>query len=709
VAAESTFTATRFFGDGKPLRDLEKPSAFTRRVVVSRSHPWLNDSLIRVALASICRSGLTAVISLGWLAGEARPADRVWTPLAQPNLEYPLDASWFDGSNWSSGVPGATDRAVFNAVNPPPNSPYQIYLGAFDKQIISPPQTIPFAAGTATVSTLDVQNNTWVFDFDPFNAPPNSASGNLTVAGAGNFVVGSQIDGGGLGSATLTVTGAGTLTSNGASLGLDASTSGTLTLSGSATVWNDTGDNGVSVGVSGHGILNINSGAQLNATLLSAAASAGSTGDVAINGGTFSGAAVWGTDGQSSLTITSGTALITGSDVALNADSTATVTVSGANSNVDIAEFLLIGVGGHATATFSGGATVTGQGTTAVGTSAGGNGELTITDNGTTWTNAQQTIVGYGGTGSLTVAAGAVLSSGSTGSPTGSSGVIGAEASGVGAVTITDSGSSWVQDGGLSVGYLGQGTLMVEAGGYVHSASGYVGRFAGAVGHATVTGANSVWSVDGPLLVGSDGSGGGGSGSLVVSDSGAVIIGSELQIGPQGSVDVTGGRALVGSGGLPAAAGTLYVGPDGLLDGLGSVIGHVINDGTLLVSEPGSRIVGALDGMGATQIADGADLTTDQIIQSSLTIGNGSTVTIAPSDANGNSLVGGIGLLSGDRSPSLGPFASLNTDDGAASRPSLFGRAAQESANSVPEPSTILLLALGAIAIAPLTRRRFRR
>ncbi len=680
---------------------------------MSRSRPWLNDNLIRVALASICRWGLTAVIGLGWLAGEARPADRVWTPLAQPNLQYPLDASWFDGSNWTSGVPGATDRAVFNAVNPPPDSPYQIYFGAFEKQVISPPQTIPFAAGTATVSTLDVQNNTWVFDFDPFNAPPNSASGNLTITGAGSFVVGSQIDGGGLGAATLTVTGAGTLTSNGASLGLDASTSGTLTLTGSATVWNDTGDNGVGVGVSGHGTLNINSGAQLNATLLSAAASAGSIGDVAINGGTFSGAAVWGTDGQSSLTITSGTALITGSDVALNADSTATVTVGGANSNVDIAQFLLIGVGGHATATFSGGATVTGQGTTAVGTSPGGNGKLTITDNGTTWTNGQQTIVGYGGTGSLTVAAGAVLSSGSTGSPTGSSGVIGAEASGVGAVTITDSGSSWVQDGGLSVGYLGQGTLTVEAGGYVHSASGYVGRFAGAVGHATVTGANSVWSVDGPLLVGSDGSGSdgsgaGGSGSLVVSDGGAVIIGSELQIGSQGSVDVTGGRAVVGSGGLPAA-GTLYVGPDGLLDGLGSVIGNVINDGTLVVSEPGSRIVGALDGIGATQIADGADLTTDYIVQSTLTIGNGSTVTIAPSDANGNSIVGGIGLLSSDSSPSLGPFASLDTDASVASRPSSIGGAAQESANGVPEPSTILLLALGAIATAPFTRRRFRR
>ena len=152
--------------------------------------------------------------------------------------------------------------------------------------------------------------------------------------------------------------------------------------------------------------------------------------------------------------------------------------------------------------------------------------------------------------------------------------------SGVVAVTITDSGSSWVQDGGLAVGYLGQGTLTVEAGGFVHSASGYVGRFTGAVGpRDRDRGANSVrrmgrrWS--GATAAAQAAVAPAAADRLsLASDGGAVTVGSELQIGRQGSVDVTGGRAVVGSGGLPAAAGTLYVGPDGLLDGLGSVIGE---------------------------------------------------------------------------------------------------------------------------------------
>ncbi|HEV2968923.1 MAG TPA: PEP-CTERM sorting domain-containing protein [Pirellulales bacterium] len=1074
-------------------------------------HGYRDCNLVRMVLETVRCCGLTALIGLGLLAGNGRAMNSVWTPQSQPNLEFPLDASWFDGSNWSAGFPGASDRAVFNAVNPPPNSPFRVYFGDFNKQIINPPQTIPFAAGTATVAALDVQNNTWVFNFDAFNAPPNAATGNLTVTGAGSFVIGSLIDGGGLGGASLTVTGSGTLTSNGASLGLDSATSGTVILTGSSTLWNDSNSNGINVGVNGLGTLNVNNGAQLNANLLTAAAASGSVGDISINGGTcsgpltlgghgqasltvnsggasltnvnvalfsdstatitvtgasstldastaislgtgghgtlnigsgaqvttpflstalasgsvgdislsgagsqlnvsnslsvgtagqgtltigsgaqvttpllstaaasgsvgdivinggtlssglslgghgqssltinsgaamltnanvalssdstatitvtgansslnassalsigsaghgtlninngaqvttpllstalasgaigdislsgagsqlnvsnslsvgtdgqgtltigsgaqvttpllstaaasgsvgdivinggtlsgglslgghgqssltinsgaamltnanvalssdstatitvtgansslnassalsignaghgtlninngaqvttpilstaaasgsvgnvvinggtFSGGLTLGGEGQSSLTITSGTASITGSNVALDADSTASITVSGPNSKMDIAQFLAVATGGRATAQFSGGAAVTGQGGALVGASAGSQGDLTITDAGTTWTIAEQMDVGNSGAGSLTIAAGAVFSTGSTGSPTGTSGVIGGNTGGTGTVTVTGAGSTWTQNGGLSVGFDGQGTMMVEAGGLVHSASGYVGRFSGAVGHATVTGTNSTWNVDGSLFIASDGSGSGGSGSggngsLVVASNGAVTVGSELQIGAQGTVNVTGGRMAVGSGGLPAAAGTLHVGPNGLLEGIGTIIGHVVNDGSAKVAET-SRIMGGLDGTGITQVNAGGSLTADHIIQNALFVGGASgspaLVTIDASDSNGNPLASDMSLA-GSLSPSdpfgAGLGSSALIGDTASSDSmgtdlalSLNNPSAEFASATVPEPTTIVLLAIAMIGLLSHERKTSR-
>ena len=100
----------------------------------------------------------------------------------------------------------------------------------------------------------------------------------------------------------------------------------------------------------------------------------------------------------------------------------------------------------------------------------------------------------------------------------------------------------------------------------------------------------------------------------------------------------------------------------------------------LLVSGTNQQ-VGNIDGLGTTQVNAGSDLTANHIIQSALVIGGTSTspgfVTIDASDALGN------------------PLADS----------SLLASVAGAQAG-VPEPSTLLMLTIGALAVGLTAYRR---
>jgi hypothetical protein len=156
---------------------------------------------------------------------------------------------------------------------------------------------------------------------------------------------------------------------------------------------------------------------------------------------------------------------------------------------------------------------------------------------------------------------------------------------------------------------------------------------------------------------------------------------------------VTTGSLKVGSVGMAAAPGTLYVAGDGALTGIGTIVGHVINDGNIVVFNNG-QIVGPLDGAGATQVVSGASLTVDHVVQGDLTLGGvagtPAFLTINASDASGNPL----GSSEIDAPGRLLPlFASSSV--GGASTP-------------VPEPGTLVLLAIGIIAAIPSLKRKHR-
>ncbi len=155
--------------------------------------------------------------------------------------------------------------------------------------------------------------------------------------------------------------------------------------------------------------------------------------------------------------------------------------------------------------------------------------------------------------------------------------------------------------------------------------------------------------------------------------------------------------------------------------------------GGLYVSGAGQQ-VGGIDGTGSVAIANNASLTANHINQSSLSIGNGATFTIAASNFQGSPTAGGAGVgqsLSPARSElatttgsglllagSLRPSSSLlvNGDQllggaspvGAVVLSPLFGVDEQTSLSVVPEPATLELacFALTGFVILGWPRRR---
>ncbi len=145
-----------------------------------------------------------------------------------------------------------------------------------------------------------------------------------------------------------------------------------------------------------------------------------------------------------------------------------------------------------------------------------------------------------------------------------------------------------------------------------------------------------------------------------------------------------------------------------------------------LVVSGTNQVVGAIDGTGSVQVNAGSDLTANHIVQSALVIGGAAgspaRVTIDASDASGNPLDSALGRplgQSSDSTPisSLTPtmffgadsFPSSNMLAGAeSSRSDLIPRISNlgGSAETVPEPATLVLALLALASIGCLNRRR---
>jgi autotransporter-associated beta strand protein len=125
--------------------------------------------------------------------------------------------------------------------------------------------------------------------------------------------------------------------------------------------------------------------------------------------------------------------------------------------------------------------------------------------------------------------------------------------------------------------------------------------------------------------------------------------------------------------------------------------------------------VGNIDGSGTTQVNAGSDLTANHVIQNALVIGGASgnpgLVTIDASDAAGNPLAGPavqVAPTSVIPGSNLGdPLGYTTNSNLLADSPPLVSSLTTAQA-AVPEPSSLLLLAIGGLVVASMAFRRRR-
>jgi T5SS/PEP-CTERM-associated repeat protein len=304
---------------------------------------------------------------------------------------------------------------------------------------------------------------------------------------------------------------------------------------------------------------------------------------------------------------------------------------------------------------------------------AGTSGIVNVDGVGSEWQVGSDLIVGLNGIGTLNITNGGRASS--------PRGVVGSESGSVGEVTVDGTGSKWTTTNasGLSIGYLGTGTLTiqnsgtVEAGGNLSinnlsavnlgsgllkvgsisggtnlnwtggtlqlTASVFTVDAGGTLGDVVAVGAGKVLQADGGLYVGNA-----GNGTLDIVDGGQVAGQAPSYVGNSsgstGQVTVDGMGSVFNWGVLlhvgHAGIGTVQITNGGLASGGGDlVIGELSGSlGTVSVDGANSRLttsnmyVGGMAGDGELQITDGAIVESIADTQVAVGFGGMGTVTI---------------------------------------------------------------------------------
>ena len=360
--------------------------------------------------------------------------------------------------------------------------------------------------------------------------------------------------------------------------------------------------------------------------------------------------------GTGSLQITSGAHVLLDSNLPtdeLGADpgDKGSISVAGVGSTFDGGiQPLYVGFGGSGSVTISNGgeiSTSTRSGPSVfVGYSSSSSGSVTL--NGGVWSSGGEFDVGYGGTGTLLVKAGALETTSLNGAP---GFVVGNKAESVGSATITGTASLLQSSGEFVIGNAGSGKLTISAGAVVNNGlppggsgeSAVIGEASGGSGTVVVTGTNSLWGIGSNLIIGDAGTG------LLAIGVGGTVSAASLQMGVSGmgAINVTGAGAelsirgnatfggtakatvAIGSGGLVAVGGTAEIKDSGmtlsggelsvtktltvdaaqLIKGYGTVAASGIINAATVQSNGGTlSFIGGITGTGKFQILAGSTL-----------------------------------------------------------------------------------------------------
>ncbi|HOJ74895.1 MAG TPA: PEP-CTERM sorting domain-containing protein [Phycisphaerae bacterium] len=433
--------------------------------------------------------------------------------------------------------------------------------------------------------------------------------------------------------------------------------------------------------------------------------------------------------GYGELVIAAGATVSAGNTlVGAHAGSEGLAAVNGADARLDISELLFVGMEGTGELRVFNSAGVS-SGNAYIGYLYDVTGTALVSGAGSTWTNGGELLVGFLGSGELNIVDGGSMSTGSA--------ALGL-AGGTGTINVTGPESTFTVNGLMAVGHGSAGTLNITDGASVTSDVGVIGS-GGSLSFGTVTvgGADSSWTTNNLILGGQAiNLPSNGNGTLTIQDGGTVTVAgitrvhnanSTIQLQTGGTLqthdlDLTGGGKLDWTGGTLIAFGDiktdLTVPEAGTLISTGIIHGDTVNAGIISPgTSPGRIMINGdytQESTGSLLIELGgltAGCDYDQLwVLGDATLGGTLSVQLLDGfqlDVGQQfKIVTVNGMLGASTFAGLGQDALVGTFNGV----DLFIRYRYDAAPGVllytiPEPSTVVLLALAATSLLRRHRR----
>ncbi len=398
--------------------------------------------------------------------------------------------------------------------------------------------------GTLNVETGAVVSSGW-----GYISRHAGSTGTATVRGAGSqWNNSTNLDVGNSGNGTLQVEAGGVVSSLNAFIGRFVGSTSQATVTGPGSEWNNSNLNvgGNTSGAGGSGTLNLHDSGLVS---VSDTTRLWSTATINLDGGNLTTGSFDNSEGGA-LNFHDGTLTVNGAggsfdpgagnftiDGQIAADLPALVITGTVTATLP--DKLIVGSSNRATLTVDAGGVVANSETGYIGYGGSSTGVATVSGPGSQWNNSSNLIVGYSGDGTLNVTAGGAVSNNSYSA-------IGYHFGSISVATVSGSDSHWSNLGSLYVGRSGDGRLNVEAGGEVNNTHGFLGRYINSTGEATVTGPGSQWN-NSSLTVGGDTSVVGGSGTLNLTDSGLANISGTTRLWSTATINLDGGNLTTGS------------------------------------------------------------------------------------------------------------------------------------------------------------------
>lgn len=323
---------------------------------------------------------------------------------------------------------------------------------------------------------------------------------NPNVSGSSPWVINGQLIVGNNHDGQMTITDGGIVSSDHASVGFYATSTGTITISGNGSKWEN--EAGLEVGLLGRGTIKITQGGNLYSLYSTVGLLAGSVGTVIVDGSgsewnNSGGSLAVGSEGEGTLIVSNGgTVLSQYSSIGLNRGGIGTALIQGAGSEWKVTGALSVAGSGQGTFTIvDGGRAVSDRGL--IGFYNTGAGAVTVSGQGSKWSITDELVVGIFGNGTMEVANGGNVSS--------NSGSLGGEPDGIGAVAIDGAGSAWEVAGTLYVGREGSGTLSVSDQGNIKANFIDLASFTGSVGTINIGTGKHAGNLDTGMIFGGAG------------------------------------------------------------------------------------------------------------------------------------------------------------------------------------------------------------